>query len=569
MRTLDWLVLVLSVVGIVVYGVWKGRATRSMEGYLLAGRSLPWYAVALSIMATQASAITFLSAPGQTFVDGMRYIQTYLGLPIAMVVISVTILPVYHRLKVFTAYEFLESRFDLKTRALAAFLFLIQRGLAAGLTIFAPALILSAILGWNLTYTNLIVGVLVIVYTTLGGSRAVSWTQFQQMLVITVGMIAAFFTVLHLLPDSVSLLDATRVAGSMGRLNVIDFDFDITNRYNIWTGLIGGCFLALSYFGTDQSQVQRYLGARSLGESRKGLLFNGLMKIPMQFFIFFLGAMVFVFYQYTPPPIFFNQQPLEAARSGAEGDRLLALEGSYVGASEAKRIEIDSLLAAIDAGDAGAETLARERVTAADGEMSRIRSEAIEVLQANDPDMDPSDTNYVFLVFVVDYLPVGLVGLLIAAILCASMSSTSSELNALTSTTVIDIYKRMIKPEASERHYLMVSKILTVMWGAWAITFAQYASRLASLIEAVNILGSLFYGTILGIFVLAFYGKRVSGTAMFVGAIGAEIVVLSLFSFSDIAWLWWNVIGCALCMGFALLLSPILRSLGGETRDAT
>jgi Na+/proline symporter len=565
MKTFDWIILASSVVAIVVYGVWKGRGSKNLEGYLMAGRSLPWYAVALSVMATQASAITFLSAPGQTFVDGMRYVQVYLGLPIAMIILSVTALPIYHRLRVFTAYEFLEKRFDLKTRALAAFLFLIQRGLACGLTIFAPALILSAILGWNLTYTNFLVGAVVIVYTALGGSKAVSWTQFYQMLVIAFGMIAAFLTVLWLLPDNVSLLDATRLAGSMGRLNVIDFDFDITNRYNIWSGVIGGCFLALSYFGTDQSQVQRYITARSLGQSRRGLLFNGLMKIPMQFFIFFLGAMVFVFYQFNQPPIFFNQGPVAATLASEGGEELRDLESRYSAAFEAKQGPIEDLLEAMTSGASQAE--ARDALSRADDEMTQIRSEAVSLLESHDPGMDPSDTNYVFLTFVVERLPTGLVGLLIASILFASMSSTSSELNALTATTVIDIYKRLIRKEASDRHYLVVSKILTVIWGLWAIAFAQYASRLGSLIEAVNILGSIFYGTILGIFLIAFYAKRISGTATFAAAVVAETVIIILFQFADIAWLWWNVIGCGLCVGLAFMIQPFVPG-GGEGSEA-
>ena len=560
MKTFDWIILASSVAAIVVYGVWKGRGSKNIEGYLMAGRSLPWYTVALSVMATQATAITFLSAPGQTYVDGMRYVQVYLGLPIAMIVLSITALPLYHRLRVFTAYEFLESRFDLKTRALAAFLFLIQRGLAAGLTIFAPALIISAILGWNLTYTSFLVGAVVIVYTALGGSKAVSWTQFYQMLVITFGMVAAFLTVLWLLPDHVSLLDATRLAGSMGRLNLIDFDFDITNRYNIWSGVIGGCFLALSYFGTDQSQVQRYITASSLGQSRRGLMFNGLMKLPMQFFIFFLGAMVFVFYQFNQPPIFFNQQPVQKALESEGGDELRDLESRYAAAFDAKQGPIDDLLEAIESG--ASQDVARDALSRADGEMTQIREEAVSLMESQDPDMDPSDTNYVFLTFVVDYLPTGLVGLLIAAILFASMSSISSELNALAATTVIDIYKRLIRKEASDRHYLIVSKISTVIWGLWAIAFAQYASRLGSLIEAVNILGSIFYGTILGIFLLAFYAKNISGTATFVAAVVGETVIIFLFQFADIAWLWWNVIGCGLCVGLAFMIEPFVRGRG-------
>ncbi len=557
MSPIDWWVLGLAVVGIVVYGLWKGRDSGTTEGYLLAGRSLPWYAVALSIMATQASAVTFLSAPGQTYVDGMRYVQVYLGLPIAMVILSVVVLPIYNRLKVYTAYEFLENRFDLKTRTLAAMLFLLQRGLAAGLTIFAPAIVLSALLGWSLTFTNLLVGVAVIIYTTIGGSKAVSWTQFHQMIVITLGMLAAFFMVLKLLPEGVGLAEATRVAGSMGRLNAIDWNFDITNRYNIWSGVIGGCFLQMSYFGTDQSQVQRYLAGRSLGQSRRGMLFNGLMKIPMQFFIFFLGAMVFVFYQFEQPPVFFNQVVLEEARESSIGEELKLHEAEFAAAFVVKKTEVESLVGAL--GTDGEEA-ARQRVEVADARLSEIRTDAIGVMQEADPSLDPQDTNFIFLSFVIGYLPAGLVGLLIAAILFASMSSTSSELNALATTSVVDVYQRWVKPDASDLHYLWVSKVATALWGLWAIAFAQYASRLGSLIEAVNILGSLFYGTILGIFLLAFWVKRVSGTATFIAAVITEICVLLLAYFPpiEVAWLWWNVIGCLLCMGLAVLIQPFV-----------
>lgn len=557
MSPIDWWVLGLAVVGIVAYGLWKGRHSDTTESYLMAGRTLPWYAVALSIMATQASAVTFLSAPGQTYVDGMRYVQVYLGLPIAMVVLSVVVLPIYHRLKVYTAYEFLESRFDLKTRTFAALLFLLQRGLAAGLTIFAPAIVLSALLGWSLTFTNLLVGVAVIIYTTLGGSKAVSWTQFHQMIIITLGMIAAFFMVIKLLPAGVGLIEATRVAGSMGRLNAIDWNFDLANRYNIWSGVIGGCFLQMAYFGTDQSQVQRYLAARSVGQSRRGLLFNGLMKIPMQFFIFFLGAMVFVFYQFEQPPVFFNQVKLEAARQSSSGDELRQHESAFDEAFAVKRGEVEALVGALGTAD---EEIARQRVEVADSRLSAIRADAIGAMQKSDPSMDTQDTNFIFLSFVIAYLPAGLVGLLIAAILFASMSSTSSELNSLATTSVVDIYKRMVKPDAPDSHYLWVSKVATALWGFWAIAFAQYASRLGSLIEAVNILGSLFYGTILGIFALAFLVKRVSGTATFYAAVITEVCVLFLAYFPpiEVAWLWWNVIGCLLCVGLAVVIEPFV-----------
>jgi Na+/proline symporter len=546
-------------VSIVVYGVWKGRGSKDIRGFLLSNRNMRWYTIALSIMATQASAITFLSTPGQAYADGMRFIQFYLGLPIAMVVLSVTAVPIFHRLKIYTSYEYLETRFYLKTRSLAAFLFLVQRGLAAGLTIYAPALILSVILGWPITYTNLGVGILVIIYTTSGGTRAVSWTQFHQMLVITVGMFAAFFMALHLLPAEVSVLDATRVAGTMGRLNAIDFSFDINNRYNFWSGIIGGFFLALSYFGTDQSQVQRYLTGRSVAQSRIGLLFNGLVKVPMQFFILFLGAMVFVFYQFTAPPIFFNPVETEQVRSSEEGERFRSLEADYQEAFETKREKLESLLAAVDQNDADLRTTAEAGLDAADIEMATIRGQAIDLMQKNDPEMDPSDTNFVFLTFVVTYLPAGLVGLLIAAILFASMSSTSSELNALASTTVVDVYRRLLRSEGSDRHYLVVSRLATVLWGIFAILFAEYASRLGTLVEAVNILGSLFYGTILGIFLMAFYSRRVRGTAVFFAALVAEVAVVACFALTDISFLWYNVIGCLLVMAIATAIHPLMR----------
>jgi len=558
MRTIDWWVLGVAMISIVVYGVWKGRGSKNIEGYLLSDRNMRWYTIALSIMATQASAITFLSTPGQAYADGMRFVQVYLGLPIAMVILSITAVPIFHRLKVYTAYEYLETRFDLKTRSLAAFLFLVQRGLAAGLTIYAPALIFSVILGWDLTLTNVAVGVLVIIYTSSGGTRAVSWTQFQQMFVIFIGMMAAFFMVLHLLPDGVGLVDATRVAGTLGRLNAIDFTFDLNNRYNFWSGILGGLFLSLSYFGTDQSQVQRYLTGRSVGQSRLGLLFNGLIKVPMQFFILFLGAMVFVFYQFTAPPIFFNPVAVEEVRTTEGAAEFRDLEVSYLAAFEVKRAEAVDLVAAERAGDPGEIELAKAELLAADEEAGAIRDRAIGVLESHVPGVDPSDANYVFLTFVTQYLPAGLVGLLIAAILFASMSSTSSELNALASTTIVDVYRRVLKRDASDRHYLLASKLTTVVWGVFAIAFAEWASRLGTLVEAVNILGSIFYGTILGIFLVAFYTRRISGTATFLAALVAQVAVILLFVMTEISFLWYNLIGCVLVMAIAALIHPWL-----------
>ncbi len=563
MRTLDWIILVTALLGIVAYGVWKGRGSKDLKGYLLADRSMKWYTIAFSIMATQASAITFLSTPGQGFVDGMRFVQFYFGLPLAAVILSVTAIPLYHRLKVFTAYQFLEGRFDMKTRALAALLFLVQRGLAAGLTIFAPALILSVILGWNLHYTNFGVGILVIIYTASGGTRAVNWTQFHQMVVILSGMVLAFFLIIYRLPADVSFMDATHLAGSLGRLNAIDFTFDLKNRYNIWSGLIAGGFLALSYFGTDQSQVARYLTGKSITHSRMGLLFNGIVKVPMQFFILFLGVMVLVFYQFEAPPVFFNQVEVRAIREAPQAEQFAELETSYRDAFDEKRDHIMSWVDARRGGDPAALAAAKERFLAADEKMTSVRSDAVGLLEENNPGM-ASDTNYVFLTFVVNYLPAGVVGLLIAAIMFASMSSTSSELNALASTTVIDIYGRLIKKQASDSHYLAASKAATVMWGVIAIAFAESFRGSETLVEAVNIIGSLFYGTILGIFLAAFYLKALRATSVFIGAWVALAAVFTCHILTemgkiDIGYLWYNVIGCVLVILVAFAVQPFVK----------
>jgi Na+/proline symporter len=489
----------------------------------------------------------------------MRFVQFYLGLPIAMVVLSITAVPLYHRLKVYTAYEFLESRFDMKTRALTAFLFLTQRGLAAGLTIFAPALILSVILGWDLRITILVIGCLVILYTTSGGTRAVSKTQVLQVVIILAGMAAAFVVLLASLPAGVSLVDAVRVAGKAGRLNAIDLSFDLSNRYTIWSGLIGGAFLALSYFGTDQSQVQRYLSGRSVTASRLGLLFNGMAKVPMQFAILFLGAMVFAFYQFTTPPIFFN--PVEKAKvlASAEGSRFGSLEQRYRAAATVRERRALELVRAMKSDDRQATAEAERAFAAAGAEADAARTQAIGVMRASDPGADPSDTNYVFLSFVVKHLPAGLVGLVLAAVFAASMSASSAELNALASTTVVDVYRRLVRPRASEARYVLVSRLATVFWGAFAIAFAQQASRLGSLVEAVNILGSLFYGTILGVFMVGFYVRWVSGTAVFAAAIVGEAAVVACYLLTPISFLWYNVLGCVVVALAAVAIEPFLR----------
>ncbi|HEX8476074.1 MAG TPA: sodium:solute symporter [Pyrinomonadaceae bacterium] len=560
MRQLDWIVLVGFVVFIVVYGMWKGRRNRDLNDYILADRQMRWYTVALSIMATQASAITFLSTPGQGYADGMRFIQFYLGLPVAMVVLSATAVPIYHRLKVFTAYEYLEGRFDLKTRALAGGLFLTQRGLSAGLTIYAPSLIFSIILGWDINNVILAIGGLVTLYTAIGGTKAVEHTHFQQALIITCGMLIAFAMILYLLPREVSFVEAVYVAGKMGRLNAIDFSFDLQNRYNFWSGLIGGFFVALSYFGTDQSQVQRYLTGKSITQSRLGLLFNGMVKVPMQFFILFLGAMVFVFYLFTPSPVFFNPAEVERVRVGSHAAQFERLEAEHAEASAARRDEAQRLLEAARAGDDERVRAAEASLDATGRREAAIRGEVVKLMKETNERANTNDTNYVFLNFVIHYMPAGIVGLVVAAIFFASMSSSASELNALASTTVVDIYRRLIKRDASDRHYVIFSKLATVFWGCFAVMFARSAGNLGSLVEAVNILGSLFYGTILGIFLLAFYFKRTGATATFIAAIIGEAAVLCCYLFTPISFLWYNVVGCLVVIVSAQLINPMLRA---------
>lgn len=560
MSWIDWSVLVASLAFIVGWGLLKRGSADDTRGYLLAGREMRWGTVLLSMMATQASAITFLSTPGQAYADGMRFVQFYLGLPLAMIVLSVTAVPLYHRLNVYTAYEFLERRHDVKTRSLAAFLFLIQRGLATGLTIFAPALILSVGLGWDIGLTCRLIGVLVIIYTAVGGTRAVSRTQNLQMLVIFLGLVAAFVVVITSLPEGIGVVDALRVAGKAGRLETIDFSFDLNNRYTVWTGLLGGFFLQLSYFGTDQSQVQRYLTGRSSADSRFALLANGIVKIPMQFVILLLGVLVFAFYQFHAPPVFFDPVATEQVRESGRGAEFEQLEAEYATRIAARERSAVELVEALRGGDPAATETATGSFRAASEAATRVRERAVDTIRQIDPDANPSDTNHVFLRFVVDNLPVGLVGLILAMVFAASMSSTAAELNALASTTVVDVYRRLVRPHASERHYVLAGRVATVFWGAFAVAFAEYAARLGSLIEAVNILGSLFYGTILGIFLLAFYLRRVRGTAAFVAALVAETVVIACFAFTDISFLWYNLLGCALVVGLGAIFERLLPS---------
>jgi len=561
MSVIDWGVLILSLVFIVVYGVWKGRGSRNIDSYLMADRGIKWPVVMLSVMATQASAITFLSTPGQAYSDGMRFVQFYFGLPLAMIVLCVTAIPIFHRLNVYTAYEYLEKRFDLKTRAFAAILFMIQRGFAAGLTIYAPAIILSTVLGLNLYITNLVIGGVVIIYTASGGSKAVSYTQTQQMVIIFVGITIAFFLTISFLPKGVTFTDAMFVAGKMGKLNTVDFSFDLKNRYNIWSGLIGGFFLALSYFGTDQSQVQRYLTGKSVTHSRLGLLANGMVKVPMQFLILLLGVMVFVFYQFTPPPLFFNTVESKGVRDGHYGVQYRMVEQQYQNVSSEKAELVKKMVDARHSGDASAVSEVESRLNEKEKEVKAVRAKGVDIIKKHSLNDEVTDTNYIFLGFVLKYIPVGILGLVIAAIVAASMSSTSSEINSLASTLLIDIYRRMIKPVATDQHYLRISKLMTVGWGIFAIIFAQFANRLGTLVEAVNILGSLFYGTILGIFMVAFFLKFVKGAAAFYAGLMAEVVVILCFIYTDISFLWYNVVGCVLVIVFSipihfLLLKP-------------
>lgn len=553
MSALDWIVLFGTLILIVIYGVYKSRGSKDIGSYLKGENDLKWWTIGLSIMATQASAITFLSTPGQAFQDGMGFIQFYFGLPIAMIIISVWILPIYYKLKIYTAYEYLEGRFNLKTRILGAFLFLIQRGLAAGITIYAPAIILSTILDWPLFYTNLIIGVLVIIYTVSGGAKAVSQTQKHQMIIMMGGMIVAGIFVIRMLPESIGIVEATNLAGHMGKLNLINTELDPDNRYTLWTGLLGGLFVALSYFGTDQSQVARYLSGKTLTESRLGLMFNGLLKIPMQFIILFIGVMVFVFYQFNQSPVFFNESAVEQVYANPENkEKFQSIETAYADLFDEKREKVESL--ALSNNDSEIAQLKTD-IQMIQGREEVLRDEAKAVIQATNPQLETTDTDYVFISFVMEYLPAGIIGLLLAVIFSAAMSSTASELNALASTTIIDIYKRNIKKDGSDRHYLVASKLFTLFWGLVAVSFATFAGLLDNLIQAVNILGSIFYGTILGIFLVGFFIKRIGGNAVFIAALIAQAIVLYFYFYTDLAYLWFNVVGC----GAVIVISFIIE----------
>jgi len=564
MSLTDWIVLFVTIFAIIIYGVWKSGRNKNIDQYLMGSRSLPWYTVGLSVMATQASAITFLSAPGQAYSDGMRFVQFYFGLPLAMIVLCITFVPIFHRLKVYTAYEFLEQRFDLKTRALTSFLFLIQRGLSTGITIYAPSIILSTILNINTVYTTLFIGGLVIFYTVYGGTKAVSYTQMLQMTIIFLGMFFAGVIVVNLLPAGIGFGNAIRLSGKLGKMNVIDWKFDPNNRYNIWSGIIGGFFLQLSYFGTDQSQVGRYLTGSSVGQSRLGLIMNGLVKIPMQFCILLIGVLVFAFYQFNRPPMFFNQYEVKQVQNSSYGAKYTALDKQYDAVFAQRRAKADNLIAAINSKNETQITQAQTQLKLADKQAGDIRQQAIGLMKKNNAKADTDDTNYVFLNFVTHYLPRGMIGLLIAIIFLASMGSTASALNSLASTSVVDIYKRIINPGASDQNYLNASRLATIFWGVVCIGMALYAGKMGNLLEAVNELGSYIYGTILGVFVVAFYLKHIKATPVFIAAAITEATICILGYYQVVAYLWLNAIGCILVIIIALIINSFMKQKPDE-----
>ncbi|AXG70630.1 sodium/glucose cotransporter [Kordia sp. SMS9] len=595
MQPLDWIVLIGTLTAIVGYGTWKTRGSKNSEDYIRGGSTTKWWTIGLSVMATQASAITFLSTTGQAFSDGMGFVQFYFGLPIAMVIICMVFIPLYHKLKVYTAYEFLENRFDLKTRTLTAILFLIQRGLAAGITIFAPAIILSIVLGWNLITLNIIIGILVIIYTVSGGTKAVSVTQKQQMFVIFAGMFAAFFIILDLIPDEVSFTEALDIAGASGKMEVLDFSFDLENRYTIWTGILGGTFLMLSYFGTDQSQVQRYLSGKSVKEMRWGMMFNGLLKVPMQFFILLVGVMVFVFYQFNPAPLNFIDASTEKVLASEYADDYRMLQEKQTALFEKKKtvslqlaksfnetdkknlLQLDSVEKVYRAKSkylikrtidpeygADYDELSKEIAALKQNPESEIYKEKTAELKTlykeAAKDSETNDRDYMFISFILKYLPNGLIGLLLAVILSAAMSSTASEINALATITSIDLYKRnrkstpSVDPNEDDAHYVKATKLFTLGWGILAIIIACFASLAENLIQLVNIIGSIFYGNVLGIFLLAFFFKKVQGNAVFVGALITQVIVVAIWYLDLMPFLWLNLVGCVIVIFLATIL---------------
>ena len=555
MRPLDWVVMFGWLAFIVSYGLYRGRGSTTVNKYMLAGRTMPWYAMGLSIMATQASAVTFISTTGQSYVDGMRFVQFYFGLPLAMIILCATAVPIFHRAKVYTAYEYLEKRFDARTRALVSALFLIERGLAAGVSLYAPSVALSVVLGWPDRLTTTIMGLLIIAYTVTGGIKAITWADVQQMSLILCSLVLALVIAVNLLPPGVSFVDAVRLAGAVGKLNAVNLHFDPNDRYNVWSGLIGGMFLALAYFGCDQSQVQRYLTGRSITQSRLSLILNAAAKIPMQFFILFIGAIVFVFFVFERPPLLFNPvalRSLQATQSAPVG----ALKTQFDSAFDRRKSAAMDYLEATRANDAVRKQASLEQYRDAQTELRAAHHNAEQLAGKN-------DTNYIFLSFVTRYLPMGVVGLVIAVIFSAAMSSTSGEINSLASVTVIDFYRRHIRKNAPDHHYLMASRVATGFWGIYAIGFAQFGGGFGALIEAVNVVGSLFYGGLLGVFILAFFFKRVGADAAFYGVLAGEAVIFAMYFFTHIAFLWFNVVGPFVVVGVALAITIIQTRRGG------
>jgi len=565
MSPTDWIVLAVTLLGIVLYGVYKSGRSQNIDQYLMGGRTLRWYHVGLSVMATQASAITFLSAPGQAYSDGMRFVQFYLGLPLAMIVLCITFVPIFHRLKVYTAYEYLEQRFDLKTRVITSILFLVQRGLSTGITIYAPSIILSTILNINIVYTTLFIGGLVIFYTVYGGTKAVAYTQLLQMSIIFLGMFFAGVLVVHLLPNGVGFTHAVKLAGKLGRMNVIDWKFDPNNKYNIWSGLIGGFFLQLGYFGTDQSQVGRYLTGSSVGQSRLGLIMNGLVKIPMQFLILLIGILVFAFYLFNQPPMFFNRYEVDQVKQSPYAAQYNKLENGYTQAFNIRREKANDLVAAFNSKNDARIAAAKMALKTADKDALAIRTQGIRLMKKNNKDANGDDTNYVFLMFVTHYLPRGLIGLLIAIIFLASMGSTAGALSSLGSTSAVDFYKRIINPGASDKNYLDASRLTTIFWGLVCVGMALYASRVGNLLEYVNEVGSFVYGTMLGVFVVAFYLKNIRGNAVFIATIISEATIIVLGVLKLVAYLWLNLIGCVLVILIAVAINLLIEPKPDQT----
>lgn len=564
MQQIDWIILVLTILFIVFYGVWKTKGSKNVNDYILGNNETPWFTVGISVMATQASAITFLSTPGQAFNDGMGFVQFYFGLPLAMIIICYTFIPIYHKLKVFTAYEYLEQRFDLKTRSLASILFLVQRGLGTGLTIYAPSIILSSILGWDLTQMNIIIGTLVIIYTFSGGTKAVNVTQKQQMFIIMSGMFIAFYLIIKGLPKEVTFTNALQIAGANDKMNILDFSINPESRYTFWSGITGGLFLALSYFGTDQSQVQRYLSGKSIKESQKGLIFNGILKVPMQFFILLTGVMVYVFFQFQAAPINFNPNSKNIIENSAYAGEYKNLEKQLTAISSEKK-EV-TLAYATQLNIDRENPVLKSRIVALSEKEKSIRDQAKTLISKADKKDKTNDADYIFIHFIIHYLPKGLVGLLLAVILCAAMSSTASGISALASTTVIDIYKRNVKGEKSEKHFMFATKYFTVFWGIVAILFACIGTLFENLIQLVNIVGSIFYGTVLGIFLVGFYIKYVQAKAIFWGAVLSQATIFFIYYFAihiypagheKLGYLWLNFIGALL----TILLSTFFQLL--------